>query len=453
MSLKRSRVPFAARLSPVVLALAIGGLAQAAHAEDLVELYNAARAFDATYLSARAAAEAAEYRVAQQDSLKLPKANISAGVSRAEATSPTTVSIGGQTRVVRVDSSPTVGTTTIAASQPLFNRVNDVTVEQAHRQLESAKATLDAAEQDLVVRVAQAYFDVLAAEDSLASARAAKTAIGEQLASAKRNFEVGTATITDTREAQARYDLSTAQELAADNDLRAKRIALDQLVGRANVKPTPLSAPQAVPTMSTGDLDQWVDTADKQNPRVRIARVDLDVAQLDTEKARAQRLPTVDLGAQLKSDYTRNYGNSNSTGVSVTLAMPLFTGFAIQNRIKETLVLEQQKREDLEAARRATAQTTRVTYFALQSGQAQVKALEAAEASSKLALEATQLGYKVGVRVNLDVLNAQTQLFQTQRDLAKARYDAVVAGLKLRQVTGTLKPDDLTAVNTLLIRK
>jgi outer membrane protein len=124
----------------------------------------------------------------------------------------------------------------------------------------------------------------------------------------------------------------------------------------------------------------------------------------------------------------------------------------VQNRIKETLSLEEKAREDLEAARRSVAQVTRVAYFGVQSGLAQVKALEAAESSSKLALEATQLGYKVGVRVNLDVLNSQLQLFQTQRDLAKARYDVLVGSLKLRQAAGQLAPGDIEALNRLLAK-
>ncbi len=132
------------------------------------------------------------------------------------------------------------------------------------------------------------------------------------------------------------------------------------------------------------------------------------------------------------------------------LNWPLYTGGATGNRIKETLSLEEKSRNDLEAARRGVAQGTRVAFFGVQSGMAQVLALEAAESSSKLALEATQLGYKVGVRVNLDVLNAQTQLFQTQRDLAKARYDVLVGGLRLRQASGQLTAGDVEALDRLL---
>ncbi len=188
------------------------------------------------------------------------------------------------------------------------------------------------------------------------------------------------------------------------------------------------------------------------------ARLAYDVAQLEIDKAKAGELPTVDAVASLGAN--RASGSSNQilpgttrTGsIGVELNWPLYTGGAVQNRIKETVSLEQRSRNDLENARRSVAQNTRVAYFGVQSGEAQVKALEAAESSSRLSLEATQLGYKVGVRVNLDVLNAQTQLFQTQRDLFKSRYDVLVGGLRLRQASGQLTPNDLLAVNSLLAK-
>ena len=132
--------------------------------------------------------------------------------------------------------------------------------------------------------------------------------------------------------------------------------------------------------------------------------------------------------------------------------LPLFAGYAIQNRVKETLALEEKARTDLEAARRGVAQATRSAYFGVISGLGQVKALEAAEASSQSALEANQLGYQVGVRINIDVLNAQSQLFQTKRDLAQARYNVLLGQLRLKQASGQLKPEDLQAVNALLAR-
>ena len=428
--------------------LGAGLVSAQAWAQSLPELYDAARSYDAPYLAAKALAESAKFKAAQSDALKLPNVGLNAGASQTEASVPLPNGSNDRRGLTAIQAG-------VNARQPLYNPGNSATIAQAQRSLEIAAADLETAEQDLIVRVAQAYFDVLAAQDSLTTAQTSKRAISEQLASAKRNFEVGTATITDTREAQARYDLANAQELAAENDLQTKRIALDVLVGRSNVKPLPLATPVALPAIVPADVNAWVGAADDQHPAVRKARLALDIAKLDTDKARANDGPTVDLTGSLSG--ARNTGglatpapgNTVSAKVGVELNMPLYSGGSLQNRIKETLVLEEKSRNDFDAARRAVAQSTRVSYFGLQSLQAQVKALEAAESSSQLALEATQLGYKVGVRVNLDVLNAQTQLFTTKRDLAKARYDVVLNGLKLRQASGQLKPADVTAVNQL----
>ena len=444
----RLSAPAPARLSRWAAAFGLA-LPALASAQSLQELYDAARAFDATYLAAKASVASVEFRAAQADALARPAVNATAGAN-ARQDDPAN---GGR-----------VGTNTLSAAvsgrYPLFNRANGLTIEQARKSLLVAQADLETAEQDLILRVAQAYFDVLGAQDTLATTRANKTAITEVLASAKRNFEVGTATITDTREAQARFDLATAQEIAAENDLRIKRLALDTLVGRTGVAPKPLLAPVVLPSPLPANPEEWVTLADQGHPSVRRARIGLEVAQLETGKARAGELPTVDAVASIGANdsrgsapnLNRTAGTASNASVGVQMTWPLYTGGATQNRIKETLSLEEKSRNDLEAARRGVAQGTRSAYFGVQSGLSQVKALEAAESSSKLALEATQLGYKVGVRVNLDVLNAQTQLFQTQRDLAKARYDVLVGSLRLRQASGQLAPADVDAINRLLAK-
>ena len=438
-----------------VLALAL--LPALASAQSLRELYEAARAYDATYLAARALYDSSQYRVAQAEAANKPNVGLTANATRTDVDVPGTVSGGvaipntaGHRYSNRVDAG-------VNATQSLFNRTNSATIEQARRAYEVAQSDLETAEQDLIVRVAQAYFDVLAAQDTLSAADAAIKAIGEQLASAKRNFEVGTATITDTREAQARYDLAQAQLIAGQNELRTRRIALNQLVGLAGVTPKPLATPVLLPEVTPEDVSVWVSNADAQHPLVRKTRLALDIAKLETERARAADSPVVDLVGSVGANrtigtLTPTPGNTTSAVIGLQLRMPLYTGGLIQNRVKETLSLEDKARNDLEAARRGVAQNTQVAFFGLQSGRAQVNALEAAESSSKLALEATQLGYRVGVRVNLDVLNAQTQVFQTQRDLARARYDVLVNGLRLRQASGQLRPEDINAVNALLAR-
>jgi outer membrane protein len=448
-------MPFvtAPRLILQPLAVAVGFLfAGAVQAQSLQELYDAARGYDATYLATRASADAAAARVAQAESLLKPTLGLAASGTVTQFDPANSGNFNN--RVLSAG---------LQGSYSVYNAANRPTIDRARSAYAVAQADLDTSEQDLIVRLATAYFDVLAAKDTLTTSQANKAAIAEQLASAKRNFEVGTATITDTREAQARYDLAVAMELAADNDLRVKRVTLDQFVGRVGVEPKSLAVPVALPALPSDNVDTWVATADDQHPGVRKARMGLEIAQFDTQIARAGDRPTLNATASLGAENQRNSlggaaaiaagaGTGKTASVGLTLSYPIYTGGLTQNRIKETLVLEEKARNDLDYARRSVAEATRRAFFGVQSLKAQVSAYEAAESSSKLALEATQLGYKVGVRVNLDVLNAQTQLYTTQRDLAKARYDVVVNSLRLRQASGQLRPEDVAAVNTLLTR-
>jgi len=442
------------KLLPLMVAMGLA-LAGPVRAEGLLELYEAARAYDATWQSAKSQYEANLARGEQARAGILPQAALSAGVTR----SLLETNISGAPVNPAVDRGFTTQQATLSASQPLYRPANVATFRQGERQMELAEYQLVAAGQDLMIRVSQAYFDVLAAQDTLAFVQAQKAATAEQLASAKRNFEVGTSTITDTREAQARYDLVQAQEIAAENDLRVKRIALDTLVGRNDVAPSPLATPLALPPPEPPVAEAWVAASEQASPAILQARKAVEIAELETEKAKAGKKPTVDLTGSY--GITRNSGGSttlaqtsrnNNGNVGVALQWPLFTGFAAENRIRETLSLEEKARSDLEATRRQVAQAVRTAFFGVLSGQNQVRALESAEASSQSALDANRLGYQVGVRINIDVLNAQSQLFQTKRDLAQARYNVLLGHLRLRQANGTLQPEDLARLNTLLTR-
>lgn len=435
------------RQLPLALALT-AAFVLPAQAQSLVELYDAARTFDASYQSAKSLYEANLAKAEQAKAGLLPTVGLGMGVNRTNIDSDKAEfekSYGNQSA-------------TLSASQPLYRPANVATAAQGEKSVGVAQAQLQAADQDLIVRVSQAYFDVLASSDSLNFVKAQKAAVSEQLASAKRNFEVGTATITDTREAQARFDLVLAQEIAAENDLRVKKLALDQLTGKAGAEPKPLAMPVVIAPVAPADVTAWVVQSEAMSPAVRQAQLGLEVAELETEKARAGNKPTLDLNGSY--NITKNNGSSstsqdyrtNVAQVGLSFNLPLFAGYAIQNRIKETLSLQDKARSDLDAARRGVAQNTRSAFFGVESGLGQVKALEAAEASSQSALDATKLGYQVGVRINIDVLNAQTALFDTKAKLAKARYDVLLGGLKLRQANGSLKADDLNAVNALLAR-
>ena len=446
-------------LRPAAAGAALAAASLAAPAQNLQQLYEAARNYDATYLAVRAQTEAAQSRLAQSGALRLPTVGLNASATRSGTDAPDITLPDGSVSEARVYGN--VNQAAITARQPLYNKANSETIAQAEKAYEVATADLQSAEQDLIVRLAQAYFDVLSAEDTLATTRANKKAVTEALASAKRNFEVGTATITDTREAQSRFDLVSAQEIAGLNDLANKRAALDTLVGRPGVAPRPFALPIVIPPLLRNNVDEWLANADADSPTLRKARLAFEIAQLETEKARAGHLPTIDIVGTLSTNHNSGIsGAGTGTGttaglfrngsIGVQLNMPLFAGFAVQNRVKETVSLTEKARNDLDGARRSVALGTRQAFFGVESGRALVKALEAAESSSKLALEATEVGFRVGVRVALDVLNAQTTLFQTQRDLAKARYDLVIGSFRLYQASGQLKADDVAAVNRLL---
>jgi len=438
------------RLAPIALGLAMAwswtGLAQA---QSLVELFDAARDYDSTLVAARLQHEANLARAEQARAGLLPQAGLSAGVNWAHVDSSALTSS-------RSSNSQNMA---LSASQPLYRPANRISHEQASLSIEASQAQLALSEQDLIIRLSQAYFDVLAAQDTLNFTGALKAAVEEQLAAARRSFEVGTATITDTREAQARFDLVLAQEIAAQNDLRVKKLALDQLVGRQDVAPLPLVAPVTAPAIEPDSADAWVARALDGHPAIVAATRARDIAQLETRKADAGHKPTLDLVGQYQVSRSPSSTGmppgqvrNNSASIGLQFNLPLFTGYAIQNRVKETLALEQKAGADLDSATRNIVQATRTAYFGVLSGVGQVRALEAAEASSQSALEANQLGYQVGVRINIDVLNAQSQLFQTKRDLAQARYNVLVGQLRLKQASGQLGAEDLRPIDALLAR-
>ena len=444
-------MPLRRPLACMAALLACG--AAPAQAQSLLQLHEAMRSYDAAYQSALASAQASQARADQARAGLLPQVGVQAGAQRSR--SETSVLDSRTGRAFNVLNAAVVG------SQPLYRPANRIALAQAQHAAEAAQTNLAAVEQDLIVRLAQAYFDVLAAQDALASVRALKAAVSEQLEAARRNFEVGNATITDAREAQARFDLATAQEIATDNDLRVKKLALDQLVGRSDTEPRPLALPVELPAPQPDEVARWDAQASDAHPGVLQARAALDIARLETDKARTGHRPTVDLQASVgQTRYPdgnpglaaapRASSHTTNASIGVVLNWPLFAGFAVENRVRETLALEDKARADLDSVQRTVSQATRAAFFGVRSGLSQVKALQAAEQSSLTALQANQLGYRVGVRINIDVLNAQSQLYQTQRELARARYDVLVGGLRLKHASGSLTAADLTPINQLL---
>ncbi|MEI7785519.1 MAG: TolC family outer membrane protein [Betaproteobacteria bacterium] len=431
----------------------LAGWSAAVQAQSLVDLYEAARGFDANYLSAKLQFEANVARAEQNRAGMRTSANLSAGWNYTQQDlSPVTAATKALNRGYETQ------TLSATATHPIYRPANQAAYDQAEKQVQQARALLEVAEQELILRTSQAYFDVLAAQDGLTAVQAQRTSVAEQLAAAKRRFEVGTSTIVDTRQAQATFDRIQAAEIQAENDLAVRRLALDQLVGRTGTRPLALSTPVRLAPVA-GDVSRWVQDAETLHPNVRGAQSALDIARLEVTKAQAGHLPTLDAVASQAVTRTPGGTANNatinraaSTVLGFNLNLPLFAGYATENRIRETLALDDKARSDLEGAKRTAAQATRAAFFNLASGYSRVQALQAAESSAQSLVDSTKLGYQVGVTINLDVLDAQSQLFQSRRDLAVARYDVLVGDLRLRQASGVLSPKDLQAINAMLAK-
>ncbi len=440
--------PFIAPAVVISLSLFAGHAAPA----DLVRIYRDALANDAQYASARATRDAGLEALPQGLAGLLPT------VSASAFTQWNDLDISFRGALPDSSRSGNSNAITFSLSQPVFNWNNLMVYREAGFRAAQAEATFSQATQDLIVRVSQAYFDVLASQDSLAFIQAQKTAISEQLAQAKRNFEVGTATITDTHEAQARYDLAVSQEIAAQSDLELKRRNLQQIVGKFPDRLTPLRASVEINAPRPATMEEWASAAETRSFPVRVQEAALEIAKREIERSRAGHLPTLNLvgniGQQsqaISATGAANVGSDvTSRVIGLQLAIPLYAGGSVNSQVRQAIANREKSQQDLEFSRRTAALAARQAFLGVTNGIAQVKALDAALTSSQSALDSNKLGYEVGVRINIDVLNAQQQVFSTKRDLSKARYDTIVNGLKLKAAAGSLSEADVEEVNRLL---
>ena len=435
------------------LSLAVALSAVPARAADLLQIYRDALANDATYASARATRDAGLESLPQGLAPILPTVNATAFTQD----NRNNISFRGAAPDSQRQGNSNGFTVTL--TQPLFNWQNIQAYKEAGFKAAQAEATFGQATQDLIVRVAQAYFDVLASQDSLAFIQGQKVAISEQLAQAKRNFEVGTATITDTHEAQARFDLATSQEIAAQSDLEIKKRTLQQIVGKFPERLEPLKPNIELNPPKPNSMEDWATAAASQGYPVRAQEATLEIAVREIERTRAGHLPTLNIvgstGSSSSSISTSTSINNNasdatSSAISLQLAIPLYAGGNVSSLVRQAVANREKAQQDLEGARRTAALSARQSYVGVTNGMAQVKALEAALVSSRSALDSNKLGYEVGVRINIDVLNAQQQVFSTLRDLSRARYDTILNGLRLKAASGTLGEADVEEVNRLL---
>lgn len=429
-----------------ILALAAAAALPAA-AADLLGIYRDAQVSDPVYQAARAQYQATAERLPQARAGYLPSVTLGASVFKNRSE-----------REGAPDRDYSTNTVAVTLGQPVFRMQNLIAIDQARNVVLQAEAVLASAQQDLALRVAQAYFDVLLAQDNVAFSETQKAAIDQQLAQAKRNFEVGTATIVDTLEAQARFDQAVAKEIADRNDLEVKRRALSVLLGKAPDGLTPLREPLGLAEPKPANIEEWVKAAVDSSYQVAIARAGHEIAQQEVARQRAGHLPTVDLSGSIGRTDNPLAGSpgvsavGKDASVGLTLSMPLFAGGLTQSRVREALALRDRTGQEYENAQRSVAQAVRASFLNVTSGIHQVKALEQALVSTQSQLESTVLGRDVGVRTSVDVLNAQQQVFQTRRDLQSARYNYLLNTLRLKAAAGRLGEDDVAEINRALGR-
>lgn len=434
-------------VSVAVLAVAMSG----AHSADLLTLYRDAATQDPAVASAQASLLAARERVAQAEAANGFGAGVNAGANANYFDAHARGFPNSST-----DRGYLTASVSAYVNKPLIRPANFVAIDQAKASLTLFEVSLAAAQMDVATRLSQAYFDVLLAQDNLTLVQAQKAAVGEQLAQAKRNFEVGTATIVDTNEAQARYDQVIAQEIAANNEVERTRYALRNVVGRYETNLKRLRTNAQVPAPSPSNMDAWVSRAESEAFGVRIAQQALVIAEYDIKRAQTGKDWTLDATASVA--HSQSTGSiatgigtwSNSGVIGVTFNWPFDVSGGVNARIRETLALVDKNRNDIEAARRAASLGVRQSYLGVTSGVASVAAQQQALKSAETLLASTKLGLEVGVRTNLDVLNAQQQVTQVQRDLALARYNTLLNDLRLKAATGVLSEDDLRATNAYL---
>ena len=437
-------------LEVTAIGLALAAAAASAAGENLLQVYRDAQRYDATYAAARFTLEAGRERLPQARAGLLPSLNLTANTMRSNIDSDSRSPAFDYSR------SPTSAGYELRLTQPLYRPQNLADFNSADYQVKQAEATFAQATQDLVVRVVQAYLEVLAAQDNLTLVGAQKAAIAEQLAQAKRNFEVGTTTITDTHEAQSRYDLTVSQEIAAQNELSNRRQSLQLITGKEYARLATLRADVRIPPPNPDQMQAWVELAEKQSYVVLIQEAAAEAAQIAVRRASSGHLPTLDVVAT-HAQVTESSTVANSIGRDVTtstlglqLAVPLFQGGSLTSREREAAANYNKAREDLQNARRTAALVARQSYVSVINGISQIGALEQALISSQSALDSNRLGYEVGVRINIDVLNAQQQLFTTRRDLFLARYNLINSHLRLRAAAGSLRDEDIEAFNRAL---
>ena len=420
--------------------------------QSLLDVYHQGLAKDPTLASALSANKAAQEIIEQGKALYRPSVNFAADAS----TSATDIRYlksnvpPGNSKFENLRAS-------VEARQPIYRKQNLVEIQQSITQVSLADKQYHLSQQALILRTTQAYFDVLLAQDKIDLIVAQEAAILGQLNQAKATFEVGTATITDVNEAQARYDLILSQEIAAINEHEIAKRAVEAITGDIPNKLATVKSNIQVTALAQ-TMQDWQQVAVQNNLNIQIQQDALKLAEQEVERANAGHLPTLDGVASYSYNYANGSPSVFSAGnelknatIGLQLEIPLYQGGAISSRARQAVLNKQKALDDIEIARRNTDLETQRAYFNLSSSIAQVKALDQALISSQSQLDSTKLGYEVGVRTSVDVLNAQQQLFSAKRDLLQARYSYLVNIIRLKAASGLVAEADLQDINQQLV--
>ena len=423
----------------------------AAAATTLVEMFDISLEADPEYQAAVASNRAAQELTPQARSFLLP--NLSAGGA-----------VRHNYADVKRSSGPT-GTADwgdqnadISLTQPVYRRDLWIALDQADLRTKQANAEFAFARQELILRLAERYFDVLRARDQLAFAQAALEAFGQQLKQAQQRFEVGLIAITDVEEAQSGFDLATADVIAAENDLDNAREALRETTGRYERDLASLGETMPLVSPQPADINRWTETALQQNLQIMAARHASANAKQEIDRAESGHYPTLDLVG--RAGYFNSDGGLGGIGtnnqtydgqVGLELNVPIYEGGLVVSQTRESRALYQRSLDELEQQRRAVQRQARAAYLNLESNISRVKALTQAVKSTVSAKEAIDAGFQVGTRTSVDVLNAERRVFEARRDLAFSRYDYIVNRLTLKQAAGTLSEADIEQINSWLI--
>ncbi len=424
----------------------MGGMAQAC-AQDLLQIWQMALQRDPIYAANRASRNAEQEKVPQARAQLLPYISAD-GIAEVDDTR--------RLRGLNNSSSQRRALWALTLTQPIVNIGAWGELKRAGYIAKSADVAQAAAYQDLVLRVAQAYFDVLAAQDTLRALQAEKNAVQNQLRAAKQGFELGSTTIADTYEAQARLDLLNASELQSQNLLQVSEDLLAKIINERPGQLAELAPGTVLPGPKPDRLADWTIQSSHANLAVAQAELSAKIVEKQIDIAKSEHYPTLRLQAQTGSASDSTLYNTGGgprsldTTIGLQLSIPIFTGGEISSIVREQTSRLQQARYQLEDAKRQAVQSTQQHYSGVTSGLAQIEALQAAEKSSLASLQANQTGYEVGVRISIDVLNAQQQLYATQRSLSRARYDTLMNSLRLKASSGILSDQDIVAINQLL---